>query len=143
MADLQICTCQLIFRTEGLCVPMPKSTRRVRALLPWGFHGEGGRGGVRPPPPHISCFTLKIHVIQLPPSGLAAACCASHLRAPRCSLAPLPVIVADRPRASWGSEVTSDDSRNQPDALGALPTPCVSTGQRELDSSASVNSLAF
>lgn len=51
MADLQICTCQLIFRTEGLCVPMPKSTSWVRAFLPWGFHrGEEARPAT--PPPH-------------------------------------------------------------------------------------------
>lgn len=105
MADLQICTCQLIFRTEGPCVPMPKSTCWFCAFLLWGFHrGKSKPRYPSPPHPQISCCTLKIHVIQLPSSGLDVACCATHLRTPSWSLAPFPVTVADRLQASWGPE---------------------------------------
>lgn len=80
MADLQICTCQLIFRTEGPCVPTPKSTRRARALLPWGFHGRGE--GIRPLHTH-QLFYFKNACDPAAPVRLAVACCAAHLRAPR------------------------------------------------------------
>lgn len=38
MANLWICTCQLIFRTEWLCVPLPKSTCLFGGFLPLGIH---------------------------------------------------------------------------------------------------------
>jgi len=38
MDNLWICTCQLIFRTEWLCVPLPKSTCLFGGFLPLGIH---------------------------------------------------------------------------------------------------------
>lgn len=87
-----------------------------------GISQGGGVGSKMPPapPPPIRCFTLKIHAIQLPSSGLDVACGAAQLRTPSHSLALSPVIAADRPRAPRGVRVRSDDSRNQLLALGAL-----------------------
>lgn len=47
MANLWICTCQLIFRTEWLCVPLPKSTCLFGGFLPLGIHmkNKKKRGG--------------------------------------------------------------------------------------------------
>ena len=111
-----------------------------------GISQGGGWWGVRCPlplPPQIRCFTLKIHAIQLPSSGLDVACGAAQLRTPSHSPALSPVIATDRPRAPRGVRVRSDDSRNQLLTPGALRASSMSTGQREFNSSASVNALAF
>lgn len=77
------------------------------------------------------------------PARLDGACCAAHLRTLSWSVAASLVIAADRPRASGGSEGQVRWQRNSAGRTWSAPTPCMSTGQRELESSASVSSLAL
>ena len=112
--------------------------RLVRAFLPWGLHSEGGLGvgvgwGVRSAPlpcPHIPCFTSKMHAIQLSSSGLDVACGAAQLRA-QVAACPSSLSLQQTGHGLQGGGVRSAVSRDQLQALEALPRPCISTGQRD------------
>lgn len=138
MASLQMCTCQLVLGTEGLCVPLPRSTGWSVTFFHgdftvWGGLGVGVGWGVRPAPlpcPQIPCFTSKMRAIQLSSSGLDVACGAAQLRA-QVAACPPPPSLQQTGRRLQGGGVRSAVSRDQLQALEALPRPCISIGQRD------------